>query len=233
MAIKMNDRQNKICYICGKPGAKTKDHIPPKNIYLKHLRSIGDDLITVPAHEECNGKYSKDDEHFRFFLSIPGYWNSEHARELWDNEIYRGLQKPEAKKFKKYIISLMEPIELKSPSGIYLGDSAMIKIDSIRIENVIERIARGVFYHEMGNIMPLDNKLIIHYLDPKFSQERGALPQLTKSKTFADETFRYWWNFAEDSPTSGFFWFTFFDAVDFAVLAFAKADWDKRPHLKA
>ena len=109
-----SDYQNKRCYICGKLGADTKDHVPPKCIFLNRKKGIGLNLITVPAHSDCNNALKMEDEYFRFGLSIPGYWNSEDARELWDTKTLRGLNKPEAAKFKKSIVDKIFTTELKS-----------------------------------------------------------------------------------------------------------------------
>jgi hypothetical protein len=223
-----NDIKKKRCYLCGENEADSRDHIPPKNIFLPKLRGKGEDLITVPAHSKCNGAYSKDDEYFRFFLSIPGYWNDENARELWKTKIFQSLQKPKANRYKQYLLALIKPIQLFSPSGIYLGESAQIKIDSKRINRVVERIARGIFYKEKKSIMPLETVLEIVYLRPQAKNIRDKILHLANPKSFANGSFLYWWNYAQDSPTTCIFWFTFFNSIDFAVFSFDRMEWEKR-----
>ena len=68
----MRQKNLKIkCYICGKGGADSKDHIPPKGIFPKDLRGkLRGNLITVPAHSECNNSFKLDDANFGISLSL-------------------------------------------------------------------------------------------------------------------------------------------------------------------
>jgi len=212
----LTDYDKKICFICGEAGANSVDHISPKSIFLKKYRNIGKDLITVPTHISCNKCYEKDDEYFRLFLSIPGFWESKPARELWNMKIIKQISHEKSKKYKQYILNSIHPIELSTPQGIYLGSGDVVHIDANRIKREVERITRGIFYHETKMILPLDSKINVNFMQPTVRSDRRSLEKKGKFKTFAKGIFKYFWTHTKDSQ-NGFFWFTFFDCVDFWV----------------
>jgi len=222
----LNKKQysKKCCYICGKFGANSKDHVPPQGIYLKELKNIGNDLMTVPAHSQCNGGFSKDDEYFRFFLSIPSYWTNETARKLWKSKVISGLHKLEATIFRKSLLSLMEPVEIKTKSGIILGKSEQIKIDAERIDRIIERIVRGIYYYETKTIMPLTNQFQINFIEPKDNFLRNNSLFGFKEKIFGGDTFKFWWKKFDEPTSTSAFSLSFFNSVEFLVFSFDEKD---------
>jgi hypothetical protein len=52
--------------LCGSQQKLTREHVPPKGLFLKPLPS---NLVTVPCCFQCNNSYSKDDEYFRLAVS--------------------------------------------------------------------------------------------------------------------------------------------------------------------
>jgi hypothetical protein len=60
-----------FCYICGhsftKSDPSTRDHIPPKKIFLKKDRNWP---LILPAHKECNSEYSFSDEQAKGLLTL-------------------------------------------------------------------------------------------------------------------------------------------------------------------
>lgn len=60
-----------FCYICGRPftedRARTRDHVPPKKIFLKQDR---DWPLILPAHEECNSENSVSDEQAKGLVAL-------------------------------------------------------------------------------------------------------------------------------------------------------------------
>jgi len=222
------DLKNRICYICGEPNADSDDHVPPKNIFLPEKRNQGEDLIKVPAHIKCNQMYSMDDEYFRIFVNVPGFWNNKDAQELWKSKIYSSLQRPEAKKFKRSILSALKPVDLFTKAGIFLGKSAKINIDSERVERVIERTSRGIFYKETECVLPLDTVFEIILIKPEESNIFGRSNHLSPIKNFANNSFIYRWSRAIDNNNSGIFWFIFYESVEFVVLFFDKYEWEKK-----
>lgn len=61
------------CYICEQPGADTRDHVIPKNLFAERPSN----LITLPAHQSCNTNLSKDEEFLRAFVLSSAYEHHE------------------------------------------------------------------------------------------------------------------------------------------------------------
>jgi hypothetical protein len=64
-------RQLDFCYMCGKPfiddNPSTRDHVPPKSIFLAEDR---DWPLILPAHEHCNSEYSFSDEQAKGLIGL-------------------------------------------------------------------------------------------------------------------------------------------------------------------
>ena len=221
----MNDYQLKKCYICGIENADSVDHIPPKNLFLKKYRNKGSDLVTVPAHQKCNKKFEKDDEYFRYFLLIPAYWESELARELWDAKIAKQIHRLESKGFKNYLIQHLIPVELSTPSGIYLGDAEAAALDPKRTDRVIKRIARGIFYKKTQNILPLKWSVDVQMLHPVHRKDRIKLETQERLISIGNGIFKYFWRHTQEDKRISLFWFVFFDCVDFLVFTGLDKSW--------
>jgi hypothetical protein len=60
-----------FCYVCGKPFTEsappTRDHVPPRNIFLEEDRNWP---LILPAHSECNSEYSFSDEQAKGLLDL-------------------------------------------------------------------------------------------------------------------------------------------------------------------
>ena len=60
-----------FCYVCGEPftesNPSTRDHVPPKKIFLDEDRNWP---LILPAHEKCNSKYSFSDEQAKGLFNL-------------------------------------------------------------------------------------------------------------------------------------------------------------------
>lgn len=212
------DIENKRCFICGKNGADSDDHIPPKNLFLKKYRSMGHDLIAVPAHSTCNKSFEKDDEYFRYCLLIPAYWTSELARELWDRKLRKQIHRKESANFRKYILKNLTPVEIKTPSGLFLGTQEAAMLDSKRMDGVVERIARGIYYSINKNILPIDFPVDVQMLEPIEGKKQLIKLNVTnKLVSIGIKIFQYYWQPANNDISKGLFWFIFFESVYYWV----------------
>ena len=71
-------KQRKIgqCALCAKTRPVTREHIPPKNLFLTPRPT---NSITVPVCELCNHSYHLDDEYFRVYVAA----GAEPGTRLW------------------------------------------------------------------------------------------------------------------------------------------------------
>jgi hypothetical protein len=83
-------KRSPLCYLCGLPGADTREHVIP---YCFFTNPRPADLLTLPAHEKCNLKYSISDEYSRNILAWLGMDSSKTAQALWDGQISRAFKR--------------------------------------------------------------------------------------------------------------------------------------------
>src|SRR5262245_21112273 len=93
-----------ICGYCGRAEATTRDHIPPKAIFLVPRPS---DLITVPSCASCNHGASDSDELFRAYLSLHVGLDTPSTGQLWA-EALRGVG--HNRRLHRRVLREMEPV---------------------------------------------------------------------------------------------------------------------------
>lgn len=127
------------------------DHIPPKSLFP---RPLPNDLITVPACAKCNGEASKDDEYFRLALQVrEGI--AEHPDVMKSRPtLIRSLEKPEAKGMRNSFLGSVVLAERITPGGIFVGNVLALKTRMDRVDGVVARIVRGLFFRHRGIIVP-------------------------------------------------------------------------------
>lgn len=167
-----------------------------------------------------------DDEYFRIVLTLryDTYENSS-ARENWPS-VLRSFQRPEGVKLKQNILGTLKKVDLYTPGGIYYGESGIYQIDLSRIEAVISRIIRGIYYKEKARRIPDEMILKPLFLDDfeKLNPESkqivaGVLTLLrTEGKTIiGDDVFEYKMKFLDDESDGFVSILTFFKYVSFLI----------------
>jgi hypothetical protein len=186
------------CVFCGSTGSVTDDHVPPKAIFAKPRPS---DLITVPGCKKCNQGWSLDDEYFRTALCLSNKTADERNATDGRRAAMRSLQREEAKGLAKMFLSRTFPKEVYSPEGIYLGKRLAFTVDFKRIQKVVAKITRGLFYKESGRILPKNYSVSVDSNDTLEQMDANQLHELqdiiikpllsTQERIVGDGTFRY------------------------------------------
>lgn len=160
---KLGTTINKICYICGDL-ADTRDHIPPDGIFPVPKPT---NLITVPACSECNEGSSKDDEYFRTVIATASS-ESPYAEKLLDTKITRQFKERPA--LQTHLFNKMKKVDIFSEGGIYLKKGYAFKVDQERVQTVVEKIVKGLYFHEKG--VPLKEQYSVgdFILNPKLDE---------------------------------------------------------------
>ena len=140
------------CYICGGLDPDTRDHVIPDCFFVEPRP---ENLLTFPAHRDCNSRLSTSDEYARNILVDLGSERSRVARKLWEGKVERSFKSNRA--FRSHVASALIPKADKySAGGIYLGSAPGIRIDRKRFYPTIERIVRGMHRLCAGSPMPSD-----------------------------------------------------------------------------
>ena len=198
-------KKTRLCYLCGKPGADTKDHIPPKGVFPKYPSG---QLITVPAHGKCNNQFSKDDEWIRNFI-IAVSWKSSKAKEAWKQQVRPSWEKnPGAKKaFQQRLIH----IGVKDPLSGTITKQMGVKIEKAIMNSQIARWTRGLFYHRFKKPIPVNIKVSVEKLTPEAFVSLIKVGICPKWITVEPGVFKYTYIVANDNKHIGFAIFMFFD----------------------
>ena len=149
-----------LCVYCVKREATTEDHVigrgffdePPAGGYIK-----------VPACYPCNNKvYSRDEEYFLVALLA----EATHKSPAADRVLSR-LAKSHASGRRRLtglarkLQANTRLLEVHSPAGLYLGRAAALALDTARANRVLEKIVRGLFFHEFDRPLPRTAQLLV------------------------------------------------------------------------
>ena len=144
------------CVYCGINDGITKDHIPPRSLFSKPKPN---NLITVPCCNDCNKRFKKDEDLFMGWVLFSEAGTKKEGKKIWEQKLNRTFEKDYG--LKKQIAKSFKIAEIFSPSGLYLGRRLISQIDPIRIENVIRKIVRGLFWFEYKEKISLKSKIEI------------------------------------------------------------------------
>lgn len=142
------------CYICGKP-ATSVEHSPAKSFFPPQFR---DQLITVDSCEEHNEATSMEDEYARVVI-IANVVNNDEAKTYFQDKPLRGLKK--SPKLAERLAESTRQVFVKDEykEDAELENALQVQIERDRIDEVMRKVAYGIFYHEYG--MPWNRALNI------------------------------------------------------------------------
>jgi hypothetical protein len=210
-----------ICIYCGSTDELSVDHIPPKNLFPKPRPS---NLITVPSCRACNEGASKDDEYFRLMISMRHDTGDHPAVRQILPTIYRSLQKPKKKGFQQSLFKNIDELNVFSKGGIYLGRSARYNVDLQRLNRVVERITKGLYFHEFNSCVPESRETKafsvseITFMD---QEAQKCIIDIWKKvirstlKVFGNKVFAYWFQLVQGDPTVSAWVLLFYEKVWF------------------
>ena len=138
-------QESDICVLCGDRPATSKEHIPPKSIFLERPR----DYLSVPACDECNQSTKKDDEYLRHVMAGAG-WTDE-ALKVWRQKVKtKFLERPGTR------IGLRNSLVRGSISIPNVGrvNVDILKADAARIQTSTRKMVWGLYWFHTGRIRP-------------------------------------------------------------------------------
>lgn len=191
------------CYLCGVP-ADTRDHIPPLGLFPEPRPN---NLITVPACLACNRNRSLDDEYFRVVVAAGSRDSPRSTVLLHQRIIPRMRQKP------ALILDFLKsvrPMDIHSEGGIYLGRGPGFSIDRPRIQAVVDKIVRGLFFKHTNRRLAADYVVEDFVYNPKVERPlHDAITQLPLFKIGDGSVFSYRYYLADEAGSESF-WFLMF-----------------------
>lgn len=174
---------------CGKDdsfGKLTREHFVPRCLWDKGPSQI----ITVPAHGECNRQYSADNEYFRDTLvTSEDCQNHPQVQAILAGPVRRKIQKRRGSFYNNFKNVVLRP--QFTPSGIFTGLAPMHDVDWPRVETVLKNVMKGVFFWGMEHPMPQNMELEIGHIrgDTDMEYLKPAVDKLCEWNGFGDDVF--------------------------------------------
>lgn len=207
-------RTNCTCYLCGSKQADTRDHIFPKNLFPRPMPA---NLPTGPACRESNNSFSDDEELFRALVTSGMAYETTSGRHIWDKRVRPSLQQ-NRRGFKTLLRKLVT--EVKLPSGSALA----LEFKPERVNRVLSKIAKGLYYIDRGESLPNNVKLLFRYDEPRKLIEppldeaiKGA-----KKTVLGENVIVYWRNTVEGDPANSMTWLVFNRFHCFLILTYTE-----------
>jgi hypothetical protein len=144
-------KHQRICYLCGKPGADSKDHLPPKSLLPPPSNTYP--RITVPAHAKCNSEQSAYEEYVRDLI-IPEaiQFGFEDARASYE-KVWRAWSSDRGWARYQRFLKHHVVVEMRSAGGLYAGKGIGIKPELWKLQRVGNKIVRGLIFYDSGAVV--------------------------------------------------------------------------------
>ena len=166
-----------------------------------------DDLLTAPACLECNNLLPNDEEVFRVLATSGDGLLNPTGRRIWEDRVRPTLVK-NRRGFKSLLQKSLGQLDLYLSDGRYVGSHPGIQFEGPRIANVINKIAKGLYYVDTQCHLPInvEIKFDITQFDPGRYIEgelKEAISGARRIRIGDGEAVTYWRNCVADDPRSG------------------------------
>jgi hypothetical protein len=199
---------NPLCYLCATSPATSDDHVPPEGFFPKGQPKG----YRLPACEPCNRGYSKDDDYARDFIAQGGL--NQDAYQVFKDKIQPSYQRP---------YSWLQPVtkldrltrnikvtEIFTPGGLYLGQRPTTNAKRDRINHVLERITRGLYYQHAKRPIPPVYSVEAYFQPKEFLTD--TLVNTPGMGAVFGKVFAYKGVISASDMVSGFWWMTFYES---------------------
>lgn len=162
-----------------------------------------------------------DDEYFRLAITTgidPAKFPNEFDLSI---RAIRKLGVPQKLGLAKTMLSNFSRKPIYTPAGLYLGEAGALSIDAARIQRVVSRIVRGLFFHHFGKRLPSAHTIWIlsDWFTPNLADKellaevQVALDFLSSAepREIGSGIFCYRHRILEDEPDGSIWWLCFYD----------------------
>jgi hypothetical protein len=139
------------CYLCANRPATTREHVIAKAFFPQPIPSMLKPLLTLPACQQCNQSYSDDEQYFATQLSLIDAPQYHQLGGSVFQRLRRGFRKRPTD-LRKILQRVQGNVPVLTLAGIFLGYAARTTFDGNKTSRVLEKIARGLFFHHTGTL---------------------------------------------------------------------------------
>jgi hypothetical protein len=107
----------------------------------------------------CNNGASKDDEYLRTMIALSAKTHQDEAMEEVSRAAVRSLARSEAARFRNFLLGGLQDTFIRNERGVFVP-ATFGSIDLTRLDRVISRIIKGLFYTERGDRVPDDYDVV-------------------------------------------------------------------------
>jgi len=199
--------QGAVCYLCGKFGADTTEHVVPSCLYVGNLPS---DVITLPAHGGCNAATSRDEEVFRNHISV-AIAPDKPGHGLWA-KTWKAIHRPQAAGMQREFYSEMLTELARDEDGVLQRSPVAARLKHERAEWVLAKIVKGLYTWNTGDLLPSSK---VRWL---FGQAENGRDQVVLPEAFVvHEVLAVRWGRVEREPFATMWILGFYGTVWFWV----------------
>jgi hypothetical protein len=139
--------------------------------------------------------------------------------------VFRGLARPEGRGLLKHLQKATRRRTLVTPTGLIAGRRVAYDVSLKRLDRVVARTLRGLYYKEKGYRLPDGFEATVYSEDglsdlgvveaARLKRELIEPALQTTPRVFGQDVFRYWMANASDHPHATGWVFTFYSRVHF------------------
>jgi hypothetical protein len=155
----MSKKEGRCAYCASDASRVTRDHVIPLLLFTKPFPP---NLITVPACKKCQAEKQVDDEFLRDYLTCD-VAAGQHpiASAIRLNKTYRAVER-NSSEFARFVVTQQRrKVPLVTAAGIFAGVGVYTPLPLGRVESVITRITRGLYYAHQKRIMPSNTAITV------------------------------------------------------------------------
>lgn len=197
------------CPICSQEKLLTKDHVPPKSVFLRPRPT---NTITVWTCQRCNQDTKLDDEYFRLCIASSAEPGTEHYR-LWKEKVVASTL-PRSPKLHAALAEEMKAIlehhridPLRTIDGRSLTDEEACRALPLvkdRINRIVTKIIRCLHAHHHGT--SLDQTALFSVSTEPFSESELELFIAERSGLIGGESGEFIYRYMRNEEINGWKW---------------------------
>jgi hypothetical protein len=150
--------------------------------------------------------------------------------------VHRSLQRPDKQGFTRAFLHSLHNVDVRTPSGLYLRQGVAQSVDFVRINRVVARTVKGVYYSLYKQRMPNDYDVrVMSFIGemsrkgPKAQEEMIEPFRRTLSSVqptvIGDNVFSYRHRLTDEDHNTGMWLLTFYGSIHFLCVTASLTRW--------
>ena len=151
----MGKRRLGICSFCGTSGIVSREHVVPLGLFAPSIHGSCR-FVLIPSCDQCNGAFSKHEDHFRTFCTVASQGTPE-AKELFYDPIRRAFDRPVhgVKSLKRLYAGMKESVDQPGRRRIYPNEDVFF---------ILRKIIRGLAFKHLRKVAVSDADVDVRVL---------------------------------------------------------------------